>query len=97
MGDLLLADMNRGGGFGAAVGTIVGGINALANNDWKSVGKGAAWGYLAGVVLGAGVAMYEGPRMSGWSTARLPYAPAVVFQEDSRNDLYPAICWRHQF
>ncbi|MHB9155012.1 MAG: hypothetical protein ACYC5N_04875, partial [Endomicrobiales bacterium] len=65
MGDIILHDMYLGAGFGTAVGAIVGGINALANSDWKSLGTGASWGYLGGVVLGLGVALYEGPRLLG--------------------------------
>lgn len=58
-GDLLIKDMNIGGEFGAAIGLIWGGIDALNKNETKNLGKSVAWGYLGGIILGAGVAIYQ--------------------------------------
>lgn len=86
-GDIILYDMGRGGAFGTGVGAIVGGINALATSDWEQLGKGAAWGALAGGVIGIGVALYEAPKLLNEvppQTARLSVSP--YFFADSRGN-----------
>lgn len=98
-GDIVLHDMYLGGGFGTGVGAIVGGINALATSDWTYLGKGAAWGALAGGLLGVAVGLYEAPRLMGEippsTTTRLTTSPA--FFADSRGNLCPGLSMRKAF
>lgn len=93
-GDIILRDTNRGGGFGLAVGLIWGGINAISKGDSKEVGKGAAWGYLGGLVVGLGVAIVESTQPGGTTTVRssgMTYTPSIAFFQDMNRQLCPGV------
>jgi hypothetical protein len=99
-GDILLHDMNRGGIFGLGVGALWGGINAITKGDSKEVGKGAAWGYLGGLVIGVGVAVVENanPSVIASPSSSLPsFSHSIAFHQDSKSNLYPGLelAWRY--
>ena len=100
-GDTILRDMNSGGGFGLAVGLLWGGISAISKGDSREVGKGAAWGYLGGLVVGLGVAIVQNASGTRSSTAcAVPsqtIVPSIAFYRDSRQQPYPAVRCSYHF
>ena len=94
IGAIILRDMNLGGGIGIIAGTLIGGLDVINNNKWESVGKDAATGYLAGVVLGLGIAVYEGPIIAQ-RYGSLDVKP--VFIADSRNTRCPGLGFSKNF
>ena len=96
MGDIILRDMNRASGFGAAVGSIWGGVNAIINEDWEELGRGAAWGYLGGLALGAVVALYEGPGIVE-KMSRQQVSLGISFLKDSRRNACPVYRFTYRF
>ena len=97
MGYIFLRDMYRSGGFGVAVGSIWGGINALIDSKWERLGNGAAWGFLGGVLLGAGIAAYEGPKVLGLTPSTVPPPTSkridyhLAFFEGSGHRMIPGV------
>lgn len=97
IGAAILHNMNQGGVLGLVVGTVWGGIEAIAQSQWQPLGEGAAWGYIGGVIVGLGVGIIEGPKMLQNSSrvARLKYEPLLI--TDSRARLCPGYRVRYSF
>ncbi|OGS17493.1 MAG: hypothetical protein A2219_05610 [Elusimicrobia bacterium RIFOXYA2_FULL_50_26] len=91
IGGIILRDMRMGGSLGLVLGTIWGGIDALGTNQWESVGKGAAWGYLGGVVLGLGIGIIEAPELVSEEAERKTLRYGMSIFEDSQKNICPAL------
>ncbi len=90
IGGIILRDMHLGGLLGLTVGTVWGGIKAIDDEKWETVGKGAAWGYLGGLVVGLGIAIIEGPSIvAEQRTTTTQVRHGLALFEDSRQDLCP--------
>jgi len=100
IGALILRDMKEGAKFGLLLGTVWGGINALNKDDSRFLGDGAAWGYLGGAVFGAAVAFIEAPAPASSSkktSLNKHFDSSVVFMQDSKNNIYPALAAMYNF
>lgn len=58
-GNMALNDIDAVSGFGGGMGFIWGVVSALFTGDSRRIADGMAWGQLAGVVTGIGVAGYK--------------------------------------
>ena len=87
-GAIALKDMNLGGRLGMAVGALWGTANALKNNNWENLGKGAAWGFIGGSVAGLGIAFYEGPKIAD-ERSGMNLIPGIGVLADSGRNLVP--------
>ena len=95
-GDQLLRFMNIGGFFGLAMGTIWGGIDTLNRGDSKALARGAAWGYLGGVVLGSVVAIYRNS-IGKTKEAGNGLTHSFALLNDSNSNLYPVYKLDYRF
>lgn len=92
MGGIIMRDMYLGGLLGLTLGGIGGGIEAIGSKRWESVGKGAAWGYLAGIVFGITVASIEGPGLIADETSEKKHLSyKLTLKNDSRDYPYPSL------
>ena len=89
IGGIILRDMRMGGFLGLVLGTLWGGIDALSTNQWESVGKGAAWGYLGGVVLGLGIGILEGPELLSERADKKTFRHGIAMFTDSQKNICP--------
>jgi hypothetical protein len=90
MGNIALRDMAYGGGFGAIVGLIVGGLVVIKTHDAEHVPFGAAVGALSGIGIGLVVGLIEGRRIVNSPAHRYSgkgLAPALFAVEDVRDRL----------
>jgi hypothetical protein len=90
MGNIALRDMAYGGGFGAVVGLIVGGLVVIKTRDAEHIPFGAAVGALSGIGVGLIVGLIEGRRIVNSPQHRYSgkgIAPALFAVEDVRERL----------
>jgi hypothetical protein len=87
MGNIVLRDMDYGGGFGAVVGLIAGALTVIKTHEPEHIALGTAIGALSGVGAGLIVGLIEGRRIVNspahrYSGKRL--TPTLFAVEDAR-------------
>lgn len=90
---------DKGGKIGLLLGLVGGGISALNKDDTKVIAPAASWGYLGGLVLGAGWAIYKETK-SGGSSAQATddsFRPDLALMMDSTGATYPVLTIRCAF
>jgi hypothetical protein len=86
MGNIVLRDMDYGGGFGALVGLIAGGLAVIKTHEPEHIAFGAALGALSGIGVGLVVGLIEGRRIVDSPQHRYSgkaFAPSLFAVEDA--------------